>query len=335
MKRQLIIVFGVLISVVFLFLAFRGLDPAAAWEYIRAAQPGWLVVGALTYFIAVIIISLRWQFLLRSVVFIPLRKLIPLVSIGYMGNNIYPFRSGEALRVYLLKRNHDIAIARGATTVLIERVFDGIVMLTFIVVPLLFIETTSDDIQQVASFAAPVFLIALVLFFGLAAKPDWLRGLLRLVERVLPEKLAELVDPIGEDIIIGLEGLRTPGNLAGAVVCSYATWAVEAGVYWIVSWAFDLGLGYPTMLLVVGTVNLAGLIPASPGQIGVFEFFVRSVVVGAGVGAAVGLAYAVVVHVVIWLPVTLLGFFFLVREGLSLKAVTRARELEDQAQTIS
>lgn len=333
MKRQLIVAFGVLISVVFLFLAFRGLDPAAAWEYIRAAQLGWLVVGALTYFIAVTIISLRWQFLLRSVVFIPLRKLIPLVSIGYMGNNIYPFRSGEALRVYLLKRNHDVAIARGATTVLIERVFDGIVMLTFIVVPLLFIETTSEDIQQVASFAAPIFLVALVLFFGLAAKPDWLRGLLRLVERVLPEKLAELVDPIGEDIIAGLEGLRTPGNLAGAVICSYATWAVEAGVYWIVSWAFDLDLGYPTMLLVVGTVNLAGLIPASPGQIGVFEFFVRSVVVGAGVGATVGLAYAVVVHVVIWLPVTLLGFFFLVREGLNLKAVTRARELEDQAQT--
>jgi len=330
-KQQLLVAFGLLISVIFLYFAFRDLDPAAALDYITNVNLAWIIAGALTYFVAVSIISLRWQFLLRAIKPISLRDLIPLVSIGYMGNNVYPFRSGEALRVFLLRRNHDVPIVKGATTVLIERVFDGLVMLTFIVVPLLFIDSTSEEVRQVATFAAPIFLIALIVFLVLAAQPDLLRRLVTLITGILPEKLGNLLAGIAEDIIAGLEGLRTVGNLMGTVISSYSTWAVEALVYWMVAFAFDLGTDYATMLLVVGTVNLAGLIPASPGQIGVFEFFVRSVLVGAGVGAEIALAYAIVVHLVIWLPVTLVGFAFLVRQGLGWNAITRANELDDAA----
>jgi len=330
-KQQFAVAIGLGISAVFLYIAFRGLDPALALEHIADANIGWIIAGAVTYAAAVTIISLRWQFLLRSIQPIPLKDLIPLVCIGYMGNNVYPFRSGEALRVFLLRRNHGVPVVKGATTVLIERVFDGLVMLTFIVVPLLFIETTSEDVRRVAMFAAPVFLIALSVFLVLAARPDLFRQLVVLVVGILPERIGGVLAGISEDIIAGLEGLRTVGNLAGTVVSSYSTWAVEALVYWMVAFAFDLGMDYATMLLVVGTVNLAGLIPASPGQIGVFEFFVRSVLVGAGVGAEIAFAYAIVVHLVIWLPVTLAGFFFLVRQGLGWNAITQAHTLEDEA----
>lgn len=330
-KQQALVVLGLLISIVFLWFAFRNLHPGEVLETLGTINPFWLIVGAAVYFIAVTIITLRWQFLLRAVRFVPLGRLFPLVCIGYMGNNVYPFRSGEALRIFLLNRNERIPIVKGTTTVLVERVFDGIVMLTFIVVPLLFVEVAAGEIQQVATFAAPVFLVALAVFFVLAAQPNLLRRLMKLVERLLPEKLAALVDSIGEDVISGLEGLRSPAHLAGAVASSYATWAVEAGVYWMVSWAFGFGLGYDVMLLVVGTVNLAGLIPASPGQIGVFEFFASAVLVGVGIPAADALTYAIVVHIVIWLPVTLAGFAFLARQGLGWNAITRAREMEENA----
>jgi uncharacterized membrane protein YbhN (UPF0104 family) len=92
-------------------------------------------------------------------------------------------------------------------------------------------------------------------------------------------------------------------------------------------WAFGLELGYPVALLVVGTVNLAGLIPASPGQVGVYEFFASSVMEAVGVAQDRALAYAIVVHIVIWLPVTLAGFAFLVRYGLGWNDITKAKEL--------
>jgi hypothetical protein len=84
-------------------------------------------------------------------------------------------------------------------------------------------------------------------------------------------------------------------------------------------------------LVVVGVVNLAGLLPAAPGNVGVFQFFAKEVLVAAGVGAATAAAYAIVVHVVIWLPPTLAGFFFLTQQGMSISAVTHADELEESA----
>jgi uncharacterized membrane protein YbhN (UPF0104 family) len=104
---------------------------------------------------------------------------------------------------------------------------------------------------------------------------------------------------------------------------------LEASVYLLVAVAFGLAPDYGLMLVVVGTVNLAGLIPASPGQLGVFEFFASQVLIGAGVESDLALTYALTIHVVIWLPVTLVGFYFLIQRGLSWRDIRHARQLEN------
>jgi uncharacterized protein (TIRG00374 family) len=245
-----------------------------------------------------------------------------------MGNNVYPFRSGEVLRIMLLQRKHGVTAMKTATTVVIERVFDGLVMLAFIVVSLSILDVSSPEIRQVASFTSPIFLAALAVFILLTVKPNLMRRLIIGLLGLFPVRLRAILLKIGDDVIGGLEGLRSPADLLGAVLTSLFSWAVHAVVYWIVAFAFQLEVSYITMLLVVGVVNLVGLIPASPGQIGVFEFFVGTVLTAVGVDVATATAYALVVHVVIWLPVTLVGFYFLARQGLNWQAVTHARELE-------
>ena len=116
-NKWLAVGLGLLISVVFLWFAFRNLNPAAVWSQIQQVNVAWLLVGSVWYFVAVTLISLRWRFLLRAMQSVPLKGLIPLVAIGYMGNNVYPFRSGEILRIILLQRNYRIPMARAATSV--------------------------------------------------------------------------------------------------------------------------------------------------------------------------------------------------------------------------
>jgi uncharacterized protein (TIRG00374 family) len=330
-NKWLAVGLGLLISLIFLWFAFRNLNPAAVWAQIQHVNVMWLIIGAVWYFMGVTLISIRWRFLLRSIKPVPLRALVPLVAIGYMGNNVYPFRSGEILRIILLQRNYQVPVARAATTVIVERVFDGLVMLTFIAVSLLFVDIQAVEIKHVATVATPIFLVAVIIFFALATRPDLLRRILHLMANILPGRIHNLMLRLADEVIGGLQALRSPTDLAGAVFFSFASWMVEASVYWIVSFAFGLGVSYPVMLLTVGVVNLAGLIPASPGQIGVFEFFVSLVLIAVGVTADVAHAYALVVHVVIWLPVTLVGFFFLVRQGLGWGAITHARQLEQVA----
>ncbi|NWF68661.1 MAG: flippase-like domain-containing protein [Chloroflexi bacterium] len=330
-NQRLLVIVGMVISAIFLWIAFRNLNPEAVWEHLREINPLWLLLAVAVWFLALTLIALRWQYLLRSIKPVRLHHLLPLTAIGYMGNNVYPFRSGEVLRLLLLQRDHGIPFAKAATVVVIERVFDGLVMLTFIILPLLFIELSSPIVRQVALITAPLFLALLALFFVLAARPNILRRVVTFFCRFLPGRLRDLALRLSEDVLHGLEGLRTPADLAGAVVSSYTSWMVEAATYWLVSLAFNLGVSYAEILLVVGVVNLAGLIPATPGQIGVYEYAVTTVLAGLGVAQAPALAYALVVHIVIWLPVTLVGFFLLARRGLGWRAISHARELEHAA----
>lgn len=326
MNKWLVTIIGLVISALFLYLAFRDLQPEAVISHLQSLDWGWILVASTMYTLVVTLISLRWQFMLRSIQSVPLRSLMMLVSIGYMGNNVYPFRSGEILRTVLLQHHHQIPFAKGATTVVVERILDGLIMLSFVVISLLFIDVTSPLVRQVAGVAAPIFVGAMAIFLVLAARPNWMRWIIRLVCRFLPGRLAQIVTHLGEDVIAGLQGLRTPLDLAGAVLCTYASWMVEASIYWAVSFAFGLNLTYPQVLLVTGVANLAGLVPAAPGQIGVFEFAVKSVMLAYGITEAQAQAYALVVHVILWLPVTVAGFIFLAREGLGWSAISRARE---------
>lgn len=118
-RQQIAVLIALMISAGFLWVAFRDLKPGDVIEIIADANFALLALGAVVYFGAVTVITLRWQFLVRAVKFVSLRRLIPLVCIGYMGNNVYPFRSGEALRIYLLYRNDGVPVVKGTTTVLV------------------------------------------------------------------------------------------------------------------------------------------------------------------------------------------------------------------------
>ncbi len=320
-RQRIIVIVGLVVSALFLFLAFRDLQPAEAWQALQNANLPLLAFACVWYFSAVAVITLRWRFLMRATAIVPYRNLFQLVCIGYMGNNVYPLRAGELLRIVLLQREHQVPVARSTTIVLAERAFDGIVMLSFILVALLTLNITTSDVRTIMTVTAPLFLAAMAVFFGLALNQKLSQGLLVWFTSKLPSPLNAKVQHLGEELLLGLAGLRTPRDLVGTVLTSYGSWMLEAGTYWIVAQAFNLPIDYITALLVVGVVNLAGLLPASPGGFGVYEGFVRIVLTSVGIAASPATIYGLAIHIVIWLPVTLLGFVFLARKGLSVRAV--------------
>src|SRR3990172_7270887 len=131
MKRWQFII-GIIISAIFVWLALRGIDLQKAWQAMQSANYWWLVPAVAVYFLAVWARVWRWHYLLRPLKKIPLRTMFPIVVIGYMGNNIYPARIGEVLRAYVLKRKEEVPISANLATIVIERIFDGVVMLGFV-----------------------------------------------------------------------------------------------------------------------------------------------------------------------------------------------------------
>ncbi|MCS6886689.1 MAG: flippase-like domain-containing protein, partial [Chloroflexus sp.] len=162
---------GLIISAIFLGVALYGLDLAHFWAALREANYWWLLPGIAVYFATVWVRAWRWQSMLNHIAPVPLRNLFPIVVIGYMGNNVYPARAGEVLRSYVLRRNCGIAMSASLATVVLERLFDGLVMLLFVAVTLPFAPLPAAFRALVIGFSA-LFIVALVGFVALAARPQ-------------------------------------------------------------------------------------------------------------------------------------------------------------------
>src|SRR5512143_2338799 len=169
---------GVLISIVFIWLALRGLRLEQFWGAVQHANYWWLLPGIAVYFIGVWVRAWRWHYLLGPIKKIPTRNMFPITTIGYMGNNIYPARAGEVVRAVVLKRKEGVSISASLATIIVERIFDGVVMLAFVFVNLTELAKLTGasgfvgNIQQVAVIGTGVFTGALLVFLLAAMFPQ-------------------------------------------------------------------------------------------------------------------------------------------------------------------
>jgi uncharacterized protein (TIRG00374 family) len=326
---------GVAISVLFVWLALRGLQLERFWEAVRGANYIWLIPGIAVYFVAVWARAWRWHYLLHPIKDIPTRAMFPITAIGYMGNNIYPARAGEVLRAIVLKRREAVSISASLATIIVERIFDGVVMLGFVFLnlPELARLTTGSgfvgNIEQLAVVGASIFALTLVIFLLAAMFPSrGIRIATWFIERLLPARLRTRASEIMHKFLDGLAALRSPFGIFMVFLTSVVIWLLETGKYWFVMHAFDFSVSFFALMLMNGIVNLATTIPSAPGYIGTFDAPGIAVLVAYGIDQATAAGYTLVLHVALWLPITLLGAYFLAREGIHWSDSLRAQARE-------
>ncbi|MEW6568833.1 MAG: lysylphosphatidylglycerol synthase transmembrane domain-containing protein [Chloroflexota bacterium] len=319
---------GLGVSAVFVWLALRGLRLADVWTAVRHASYWWLLPGVAAYFLGVWARAWRWHYLLRPLKRIPTRTMFPIVAIGYMGNNVYPARAGELLRAYVLRRRQVVPISASLATIIVERAFDGLVMLAFVFLNLPELaRLTADsgfvgDIRTLALWGAGLFLGAVMVFLLLAAFPPPAARLVAwFSQRLAPVRFRPAIASLTERFLAGLASLRTPGDVLMVLVTSIVIWLFETGKYWFLMHAFPFEVTFFALMLMNGIVNLATTIPSAPGYIGTFDAPGIAVLVAYGVPAETAAAYTLVLHGALWLPITLLGAYYMARESLSWQRV--------------
>lgn len=317
---------GVIVSAFFLYQVLHEIDFGALWQEILSADYWWILPGVAVYFVAVWVRAWRWHYLLRPLKAIPTSTMFPIVTIGYAGNNIFPARAGEVVRAVVLKRKEGVPVSASLATVIVERIFDGVVMLAFVFVnlPELAKHNTnvtvvgSFNIQQVALGGTVIFAAALAVFLMAAMFPyqtekflDWF------ARRFVPERWRERLLTLGKRFLSGLESLRSPVEALMVFVTSVIIWLLETVKYWFVMHAFSFEVSFFTLMLMNGVVNLATTIPSAPGYLGTFDLPGIKTLEAYGVPSAVAQSYTFVLHFALWLPITLLGLYYMAREGVN------------------
>jgi uncharacterized protein (TIRG00374 family) len=236
----------------------------------------------------------------------------------------------------VLRRREKVSISASLATIIIERAFDGIVMLAFVFLnlPELARLTTDSgfvgDIRTLAIWGAGVFFAAVVLFLFMAAMPARASKLIGwLIDHLIPLRFRDRLRGFTLRFLEGLASLRSPVDVLMVLLTSIVIWLFETGKYWFVMHAFPFNVNFFALMLMNGIVNLATTIPSAPGYVGTFDAPGIAVLEAYGVSGALAAGYTLVLHAALWLPITLLGAFYMTQESLSWSQVQSEIAHED------
>ncbi len=338
MRKRWQLLLGIAVSAVFLYLALRGLNLGEMWSHIKTADYWWLIPGVAVYFVGVWARTWRWHYMLRAIKPIPLGRLFPVVCIGYMGNNIYPARIGELLRAYVLRRKEGVSISASLATIIVERIFDGVIMLLFVFIGLGLPlgGTVPDNLRKYVILISLLFFGALAIFFVIAASPKRAQMVyIWVIDRLVPARFREPVRGFADRFMEGLYFLRSGRDVAMIFFTSLVVWLAETCKYWFVMHAFDFSVSFFVLMLMNGVVNLATTFPSAPGYIGTFDTPGIGVLEAFKVNREVATAYTLVLHAALWFPITILGAYYMWRERLSWRDMSEAAQLKSKQENLS
>ena len=312
--------FALVVTVFAVWLTLRGVDlETLAGEFRRAHWGVLLALSIPAHVGGVWLRALRWGHLTDSIQTIPRALLFRATAIGFMGNNLFPLRLGELLRVWALSRDSGAAPAAVLGSVVLERVIDTLCVLGMAVGVILVWGGPSEAWGRTVVGLAPIALLPLLALGALRAAPDRTLGLLEWLLRPAPRRPADWLLTQLRGFAAGLGGLRGGVHLVWIAVHSVGIWVVAAPLPILAAcWALGVDFGSLVRTLAAGWSTIAALgiavaLPSAPGFFGLYHSACRLVLEQFGVPAETAVAIGTLAHAVFWLTLTPLGVVLLRR----------------------
>jgi uncharacterized protein (TIRG00374 family) len=310
-------VLSVVVSLLALFLALRHVDFRSAAAAFSSAHMWWVVAALGSVAINTWAKAMRWKSLMGEVGSgVPLKQAVSALLIGQMLNTIIPARVGDLSRAYLIG-NLGPSKTFVLGTVVLEKLID-LLCYGLLFLLLVFLMPTP---AWIGGSVYPVTLVAVVMLtsaVALAYRPSWAE---RVISRSLiwiPLRWTERVMERANSALASLQVLRRRESNLRLLGWSALVWLTALLTNYLVLRALRITAPLVAGLLLLIVLQAATTIPSVPGNIGVFEYMAILCLSIFAIERSLSFSYGVLLHIIVFLPTTLLGLFFFWNAGLSL-----------------
>lgn len=321
LRRWLKFLAAIAVSLLFSALFLRSLDLGDLLDALAAANYVYVVPALGLFLLSVGVRAARWRYFLEPYASLSWRSLLPSLLVGYAGNNLLPARAGELLRVQHLADHHGVPRMQAFGTLMMERLYDGIVLASFVLWGLLLTDSGTAYLGlglALAGAATAGFLIC-----GLVANNPAVAFRLAKLLPFLSERVQEKVSSLGESFFKGFAVLTNPSRFFWATVTSLLAWSLELGMYWLISLGFNLDASLISVAFAGAAANVAMSLPGAQGGVGPFQYFATEALLRFGVVEASAAAYSLALHIFLVVPVSLVGLAVLWRATMPRAASLR------------
>ena len=330
MNQRLQLAVGVLISAVAVWFSMRDVDPSAVWQALRGANYMGFVAAVASTLVGFWIRALRWRSLIAAPRPLAVGSLFSATMIGFMANNVLPLRLGEFVRPWALARREGLSRSTLFATVVVERAVDMITLLAILGMALLVhpISSATEAGRMVRAGASVLVAtcVALTVFVVvLERQPRLVRVAVGALTAPLPEKLRVRVAGMLTHFVEGLGLFRDLRRLSWVFLLSFLMFGVVVLGLQASMWALGIELPWYAGLIMLVITAIGIMVPAAPGYIGTMNVACIAGLALMRVGKDLAVPFSWFYWASQWAPVTLVGLFYLQREGLSLRSLGQAQ----------
>ncbi len=304
---------GLGLSLLFTWLAFRGLDMSSIREEMGNLRLAPVLVCLATQVLCQVWRFVRWGLMLRSLGEIRWGRVFAIGSVGTPAVTLLPARVGELARPALVAEETDISFGQVSATVVAERFVDGCLMSLLFFAGLVFLrnEAASHSLLTSGLAFAAIFVFAGI---GLWVAFRYQDLLLRLLTRLagLSPRLSSVSSRLIRGFVEALKPIFSQRVFVAYLLVSVALWATEAFSIYSLFGVMDQGLPFSASILVLLAIVVGTLVPSGPAHLGVFEYAVILALSFFGLSGAASAYYAALLHVlqvVVLLALALLGLW--------------------------
>lgn len=269
--------------------------------------------------------AIRWKFLLLPKKNILFRSLFSATMIGFMANNLLPARMGEMVRAYILSRNENVSGSSAMATIVIERLFDGFALLLILLI-VFYTYSFPTWVVVVGWWATAIFSFLFVFLVAMMLWPNNFAKILSNVGRIFSKKVKKKTELLILRFISGLDMLRDRRLVFIGIVLALVQWVIMGYAFAIALMSFGIVLPRSGPYFVLSIVALGVALPSSPGFIGTYQWFTERALAVYKVSKSLSISYSVVVHLISFVPPTLIGLYYFLREQMTWKELKRTEK---------
>jgi len=289
-----------------IFLLIRGLDISysVVWAQIKQANKTLLLMALATYYVAILIRSVRWRMMLEKVVVnrtagetIPsISSTWQMVVLSLFVNCIVPARLGDAYRSFLLKDQNRISFGVSFGTILAERLIDLVVMVGVVLVAGVMVFGT-----HAPGRAEQAFLLGLgVVVIGVIGAVC-LYVFRHRIENLLPSRFTGHYQRLN-DGIFSILGRPYPYMGMGVLI-----WLLDGLRVWLVVRAVGAEISLAEAVVVSLLSALVTIIPFTPAGVGFVEGFMIWLLPQFGIAQATAVAIALIDRFITFISLIVVG----------------------------
>jgi len=278
---------GYLLIGVSAFLFVRHIDGHALMRALGHTRPWLLAVAGLLALGQLACRASVFRTLLLPVVAIPWLRVQRFMLAASAATALIPGRAGEFMRAYLIKRDHNVALASTAAVTAVEKTVEVLSLFLVLAPVSILLPNLPPWVGRAILCAACIalgLLLTTVLLATRSRPPRWLAS-----------------------FSAGLEIVRRPSLFAKALLVELGSWLLDLACVLSVMRAVGVSAPAASGLLVLLAVNVAIAIPAVPGNLGTFELGAVVALQPFGVSSELGLAVGLLYHMAQVLPTATLA----------------------------